>query len=86
LVRGPQKGAKEGASGGLHAAKGDNRNFPPLLLELQKQYPDEEMDRPDSGTIYIGEKGVLYTATYGNKFHILPLKRWQKLKARFREL
>jgi predicted dehydrogenase len=77
---GLKKGAQEGATGSLHAAKGEARNFPPLLLELQKQYPDEELDRPDSGTIYVGEKGVLYTATYGNKFHILPREKMDQIE------
>ena len=72
---GLKKGAPEGATGKNRAAKGDARNLPPLLYELQKQYPDEEMDRPDSGTIYVGEKGHLYTGTYGNKFHILPFEK-----------
>jgi predicted dehydrogenase len=72
---GLKKGAQEGALGNNRAAKGDARNLPPLLFELQKQYPDEEMDRPDSGTIYVGEKGHLYTGTYGNKFHILPFEK-----------
>ena len=62
------------------AARGALRNFPPLLAKLQEQYPDEEMERPDSGTIYIGEKGVLYTGTYGGKFHILPLEKMQQMK------
>ena len=61
------------------AAKGKDRNFPPLLAELQKQYPDEEMDRPDSGTIYVGEKGVLYTGTYGGRMHILPMEKMQQI-------
>jgi predicted dehydrogenase len=61
------------------AAKGAARNFPPLLAELQKQYPDEEMDKPDSGTLYVGEKGVLYTGTYGNKMHILPLEKMEQI-------
>ena len=61
------------------AAKGGDRNFPPLLSELQKQYPDEEMDLPDSGTLYVGEKGVLYTATYGGKMHILPMEKMQQM-------
>jgi len=77
---GLRKGAKEGASGNLHAARGDARNFPPLLRELQKQYPDEEMDRPDSGTLYVGEKGVLYTGTYGGKFHILPMEKMNQIE------
>ena len=65
------------SSGNLRAAKGEDRNFPPLLLELVKQYPDEELDAGDSGTIYVGEKGVIFTGTYGDKMHILP---WQKMK------
>src|SRR5207237_5570891 len=44
--------------------------------------PDEEMDKPDSGTLYVGEKGVLYTATYGNKFHILPLEKMQEVQSK----
>src|SRR5436190_5272495 len=68
------------ASGKLNAAKGEARNFPPLLHELQKQYPDEEMDKPDSGSLYVGEKGVLYTATYGGKMHILPLEKMEEIK------
>jgi predicted dehydrogenase len=63
-----------------HAAKGADRNFPPVLLELQKQYPDEEMNRPDSGTIYVGEKGYLYTGTYGGKFHIVPMDKMDEIK------
>ncbi len=74
---GLKKDAKNDASGGLHAAKGDDRNFPPLLREMLKQYPDEEIDKPDSGTLYVGEKGVMYTGTYGGKFHVLPLETFQ---------
>ena len=76
---GLKKGAPEGATGKNRAAKGDARNLPPLLFELQKQYPDEEMDRPDSGTIYVGEKGVLYTGTYGGKMHILPMEKMNQI-------
>ena len=65
------------AVGNLKAARGEARNFPPLLLELRKQYPDEELDRGDSGTIYVGEKGVIFTGTYGDKMHIVP---WEKMK------
>ncbi len=69
--------AKGQPEGGLRAVKGNNRNFPPLLLDLIKQFPDEELDSGDSGTIYVGEKGVIFTGTYGDKMHILP---WQKMK------
>jgi hypothetical protein len=72
---GLRKGAREDALGGLHAAKDEARNLPPLLLELQKQYPDEVLDEPDRGSLYVGEKGILYTATYGNKFHIVPSEK-----------
>ena len=65
------------ASGNLRSAKGDDRNFPELMYELRKQYPDEELDSGDSGTLYVGEKGVIFTGTYGDKMHIVP---WQKMK------
>jgi len=76
---GLKKDAIGSASGSLKAAKGADRNFPALLAELQKQYPDEEMDRPDSGTLYVGEKGIFYTGTYGGKFHILPLEKMEQI-------
>ncbi len=74
---GLKEDAKGQPSGGLRAVKGDDRNLPPLLLELRKQYPDEELDSGDSGTLYVGEKGVIFTGTYGDKMHILP---WQKMR------
>ena len=67
----------EEAIGDLKAARGDARNFPPLLLELREKYPDVELDRGDSGTLYVGEKGVIFTGTYGDKMHIVP---WEKMK------
>jgi len=76
---GLKKGSPDAAVGKLRAARGASRNFPPLLLELQKQYPDEEMEKPDSGTLYVGEKGVLYTSTYGGKMHLVPLEKMQQL-------
>jgi predicted dehydrogenase len=69
---GLNKTTKDEPVGNLRAARGDARNLPPLLLELRKQYPDEELDRGDSGTLYVGEKGVIFTATYGDKMHIVP--------------
>jgi predicted dehydrogenase len=77
---GLKKDAIGDPGGKLHAARGADRNFPPLMRELMQQYPDEELDRPDSGTLYVGEKGVLYTATYGNKFHLLPFEKMQTMK------
>lgn len=64
--------------GKLRKALGADRNLPPLLRDLVKQYPDEELDSGDSGTIYVGEKGIIFTGTYGDKMHILP---WEKMKA-----
>lgn len=63
--------------GNLRVAKDDARNLPPLLLELRDKYPDEDLDARDSGTLYVGEKGVIYTGTYGDKMHIVP---WEKMK------
>lgn len=66
------------ASGSLQTAKGAARNLPPLLLELQRQYPDEEFD--SNGTLYVGEKGILYTGTYGGRMHLLPMEKFQTMK------
>ena len=33
----------------------------------------------DSGTLYVGEKGILYTGTYGGKMHILPLEKMEQI-------
>jgi predicted dehydrogenase len=79
------EGLKQGAplsaaSGGLHAAKGDARSLPPLLLELKKQYPDDELDNSDSGSLYVGEKGIIYTATYGGKMHVVPRDKMSEIK------
>ena len=75
------EGLRPGVNGqvtaGLHAAKGDDRNFPELMYELRTQFPDEELDSGDSGTLYVGETGVIFTGTYGDKMHIVP---WQKMK------
>lgn len=73
-----KKSATGAASGGNRSVKGAARNLPPLLAELQKQYPDEEFD--SNGTLYVGEKGVLYTGTYGGRMHLLPLEKMQAMK------
>src|SRR5438876_2120815 len=60
---GLKKSAKAEAGGMLRTAKGDARNLPPLMAQLLKEYPDEEFDT--NGTLYVGEKGIIYTACYG---------------------
>jgi len=74
---GLKKGAPADVTGGTRSARREVQNLPPLLLELQKQYPDEEFDT--NGTLYVGEKGVLYTATYGSRMHLLPLEKMQQI-------
>ncbi len=61
------------AEGSNRAAKGAARNLPPLFAELQKKYPDEEFD--SNGTFYVGDKGFIYTATYGDRMHIVPMEK-----------
>jgi hypothetical protein len=63
---------------GLRSAKKGFANVPPLLRELQRKYPDEEFD--SNGTFYIGEKGILYTATYGGRMHILPMEKMREIQ------
>ena len=68
-------------SGTLRAVKGDARNLPPILLELRAKYPDEGLDAGDSGTLYVGEKGVIFTGTYGDKMHIVPYEKMTETPA-----
>ncbi len=75
---GLKQGASGSASGNLRSAKGEDRNFPELMYELRKKYPDEELDSGDSGTFYVGEKGVIFTGTYGDKMHIVPFEKMQE--------
>jgi len=72
------KGDPEGL---LRVAKGNDRYFPPLLVELLKKYPDEELDSGDSGTIYVGEKGIIFTGTYGDRMHIVPYEKMKETPA-----
>jgi predicted dehydrogenase len=72
---GLKQGVDATASGNLRTAKGDARNLPPLFAELEKQYPDE--DFKSNGTLYVGDKGYIYTGCYGEEMHIVP---WEKMK------
>jgi hypothetical protein len=74
---GLRKDAIEEASGNLRTAKGEARNLPPLLKELQKQYPDEEFGT--NGSLYVGDKGVIYTGCYGERMHIVPMEKMQQI-------
>jgi len=71
-------------AGGLHAAVGKARNYPEIALKLQEQYPDEELLKGDSGTLYVGDKGVIFTATYGgtsaNPMHVVPLEKMSQIQ------
>jgi len=69
---------KARAEGSLKVAKGDARNFPALLLELREKYPDEQLDGGDSGTLYVGDKGVIFTGTYGDRMHIVPMEKMKE--------
>jgi predicted dehydrogenase len=73
--------APASAIGGNAAARGDARNLPPLLVELKKKYPDEadEIDNGDSGTLYVGDKGIISTQTYGKRMHIIPMEKMDQL-------
>jgi predicted dehydrogenase len=73
-------GFEKAQAGKNRAAKGEARYLPPLIAELQKKYPDEELDALDSGSLYVGDKGIIYTGTYGQKMHVLPLEKMNEIK------
>ena len=72
--------APDGNFGGNHAALGKARNIPPLVDELEKKYPDEELTKGDSGSIYVGDKGTIFTKTYGQDMHIVPRDKMDDIK------
>ena len=73
---GLKKGATREADGKLRTAKGESRNLPPLIDELLNKYPDEEFG--PNGTLYVGEKGIIYTGCYGEQMHIVPRDRMKE--------
>ncbi len=68
---------KEEPAGNLHAARGDARNLPPILKELREKYPDESFE--SSGTVYVGDKGIIYTGTYGDRMHVVPIEKMSEI-------
>ena len=74
---GLKKDTEAKAQGNLRVARGAAQNLPPLLDELKKRYPDEAFD--SNGSLYVGEKGILYTATYGGHPHLLPFEDTQQV-------
>jgi predicted dehydrogenase len=74
---GLNKDTKTDPTGATRVAKGDARNLPPLFAELLKKYPDEEFD--SNGTFYVGEKGIIYTGTYGGRMHVLPMEKMNEI-------
>jgi predicted dehydrogenase len=67
--------------GGLRQAVGEARNLPPLLVELQQQYPDDAWDLRDGFTLYVGSKGVIFTGCYGDRMRIVPMARMRETPA-----
>jgi hypothetical protein len=67
----------DAVKGQLKSVEGHAQNLPPLLEELQKKYPDEEFG--SNGTLYVGEKGILYTGTYGEKMRLVPSEKMSEI-------
>jgi predicted dehydrogenase len=73
-------GKKAGAKGD---AKGDDvdsvaagsQNLPPQVHELEKKY---ECKLETNGTLYVGDKGIMYTGCYGGGTTILPASKMKQ--------
>jgi predicted dehydrogenase len=72
----PSPDASGGARKGGKGTKGAH-NVPPLLEELKQKYPDETFD--SNGTLYVGDKGILYTGTYGGGMRLVPAARMREV-------
>ncbi|MGD0094077.1 MAG: hypothetical protein ABSE73_29565, partial [Planctomycetota bacterium] len=67
---GKRQGVKKAEQGDTPDSVGKAaRNRPPLVVELEKKY---SRDLGGNGTLYIGEKGIMYTGTYGEGTRIIP--------------
>lgn len=60
-------------SGPIQSVSGEARNLPSLVKELWAKYPDEEFD--SNGTLYVGDRGILYTGTYGDRMRLVPMEK-----------
>jgi predicted dehydrogenase len=63
------------AAGGKPAAKVhwyDGGQVPPMLGEFEKKYHRNFREGWNGGTFYIGTKGIMHTASYGESPRILP--------------
>jgi predicted dehydrogenase len=71
---GKRPGAKDDAKGGAKSEDADGvsvgaQNRPPLVDQLEKQY---NCKLGTNGTLYIGDKGLMHTGTYGEGTRIIP--------------
>ncbi len=68
---GRRKGATSKETGATADSVVDaDRNRPPILIELEKKYGKERFE--GNATIYVGDKGMMYTGFYGGGARILP--------------
>lgn len=72
---GLNKITKDKPQGSIRAAVGSARNFPPLIAELSQKFPEEDLTAGDSGTLYVGDKGIIWTGTYGQDMHLVPTSK-----------
>jgi len=76
---GKRKGIKIAGKGDdPDAVSKEARNRPPLAVELEKQY---QRDFGGNGSLYIGDKGIMYTGTYGGGTRIIPEEKHKAFPA-----
>lgn len=51
------------------------QNKPPIALELEKKYGRKF---ESNGTLYVGDKGIIFTGTYGNSISFVPEERMKE--------
>ena len=79
-MRGFKKGADRQGRQEAQRRQGRRPELPAAAGGVAEAVSGRGDGPPDSGTLYVGEKGVLYTGTYGGKFHILPLEKMDQIK------
>jgi len=75
----PQAAESTAKTKGKKTSKGGHgpHYLPPLLAELQAKYPEEKFE--SNASLYVGDKGILYTGCYGGDMHVLPKEKMKEI-------
>ena len=71
--------------GGLARRRGQRAQSSRIWpLNCRRSIPTKNLTKGDSGTLYVGDKGIIFTGTYGgtiaNPMHVVPMEKMDEIK------